>query len=329
MGFPISHNKTLGPDTELNFIGLTANLIDLTITLPEEKRVKSIRLIDVLLRAYRMNDFMTIKDLERCMGMLSYTCQAIPIGHPWLQSCYALQWVQGDHTSNRKISDRVATDLSMFRSFLKSSKKFLTTVPFLDRLGKRKNLFEILADTSGNKNLGFRCYFPHTGEWFGASWKETNWFMPPMQGLGLEAHKMIFQLELLAITMAFKVFGKKLSGRVVILWLDNISVINAINNMSSDLECTMQLLREITITCMSLQILAKAVHICRVNNSSISQRKPIIPKKGDRANYQLVAHILETLDATEIFGKNTINETRAKAVQLFGMSVRARKSRWN
>ena len=55
MGFPISHNKTLGPDTELNFVGLTANLINLTITLPEEKRVKSIWLIDALLKAYRSN----------------------------------------------------------------------------------------------------------------------------------------------------------------------------------------------------------------------------------------------------------------------------------
>ena len=140
-----------------------------------------------------------------------------PWGCPWLQSCHALQWVQGGHISKRKISDRVAANLTMFRSFLKSSKKFLTTVPFLDRLGTQKNLLEILADATVNKNLGFGCYFPHTGEWFGASWTETNWFKPPPWGLGLEAHKMIFQLELLAITMAFKVFGKKLSGHVVIL----------------------------------------------------------------------------------------------------------------
>ena len=99
LGFPISHNKTLGPATKLNFVGLTADLVALSITLPEDKRVKSLKLIDILLQAHKNNQFVTVKDLERCTGMLNYACQAIPVGRPWLQSTYALQWVNGDHVS--------------------------------------------------------------------------------------------------------------------------------------------------------------------------------------------------------------------------------------
>ena len=343
MGFPISHNKTLGPDTELNFVGLTTNLVNLSISLPEDKRLKSIKLIDVLLKAHRLNEFVTIKDLEKCTGMLNYACQAIPFGCPWLQSCYALQWVQGDHTSKRKISDRVAADMAMFKSFLKSSKQFLTSVPFLDRLGTHKNLLEILADASGNKNLGFGCYFPHTGEWFGASWTETNWFTPPPHGLGLEAYKMIFQLELLAITMAFKVFGKKLSGRVVILRSDNISVVNAINNMTSDLECAMQLLREITLTCMSLQILVKAVHIRGIHNSesdAISRRTldkiPAFLKENpsfQKREIELTSNWWRTSwkpsTQRKYSGKTQLMKQGPRQSNFLLTFAKARKSRWN
>ena len=243
----------------------------------------------------------------------------------------------------KKKSDRVTADLSMFRSFLKSSKKFLTTVPFLDRLGKRKNLLEILADVSGNKNLGFGCYFPHTGEWFWASWKQTNWFKPPPQGLGLEAHKMIFQLELLAITMAFKVFRKKLSGCVVILRSDNISVVNAVNNMSSDLECAMQLLRGITITCMSLQILVKAVHISGVNNSesdAISRRTvgkiPAFLKENpsfQKREIELTTNWWQTSwtssSQQKSSGKTQLMKPEPKQYNSSRMSARVKRSWWN
>ena len=47
LGFSVSHNKTLGPATKLNFVGLTADLVDLSITLPEDKHIKSIKLIDI------------------------------------------------------------------------------------------------------------------------------------------------------------------------------------------------------------------------------------------------------------------------------------------
>ena len=37
IGFPISHNKTLGPAMILDFVGLTADLVNLRILLPDDK----------------------------------------------------------------------------------------------------------------------------------------------------------------------------------------------------------------------------------------------------------------------------------------------------
>ena len=104
IGFPISHNKTLGPSTKLDFVGLMADLVHLRILLPEDKRTKCFIMINKLLKAYSHKHFMTVKDLERCMGVLNYACQAIPVDQPWLQSMYALQWILGDHITDRTIS---------------------------------------------------------------------------------------------------------------------------------------------------------------------------------------------------------------------------------
>ena len=263
IGFPISHNKTIGPAQILDFVGLTADLINMRVSLPRDKTIKSLKIINILLSAHNKNKYVSIKQLETCTGILNYACQAMPIGRPWLQSCYALQWANNDHLSDRTISDRVAADLTMFKTLLESNADFIHTVPFLDRLGHFNSPVEIKADAAGNDTLGFGCYLPVTGQWFGKSWSETNWFSPPSN---LVASRMIYQLELFAISIAFRVFAPSLAGRVVVLRSDNLAVVNSINKLSSHLESSMQLLRDLTLTCMSFQILAKATHIPGVLN---------------------------------------------------------------
>ena len=117
---------------------------------------------------------------------------------------------------------------------------------------------------AGNPNLGFGCFLPHTGQWFGQKWTDTDWFT---NNLEIKANKVIYQLELFAITLAFKVFGPSLTGRVVILRSDNSAIVNSISKMSSLLESAMELLQELTLTCMSLQILVKAVLIPGISNT--------------------------------------------------------------
>ena len=64
IGFPISHNKTLGPAMVLEFVELTADLIHLRILLPEDKRQKAIKINNKLISAHRNGSYVKIKDLE-------------------------------------------------------------------------------------------------------------------------------------------------------------------------------------------------------------------------------------------------------------------------
>ena len=260
--------------------------------------------------------------------MLNYACQAIPIGRPWLQSTYALQWAMGDHILKRKVLDLVAKDLNMFRTFLMSTEGFVTTVPFLDRLGVHKGTLEIMADASGNSKIGFVCYCPSTQEWFRGSWTDTNWFKPVKEGgLGYEANTMIFELELFAITLAFKVFRPRLSGRFIILRLDSDAVCKAICHMTSHLEYAMELLRDLTITCMSLQILVSPLHIRGQDNIESNKISRLETSKIDaflqehpsfhKHNIAITSGLQGTLQVTEVFKINRINDNQKIAIELF------------
>ena len=257
--------------------------------------------------------------------MLNCACQAIPVGCPWLQSCYALQWARGDHTTDHTISDLVKQDLEMFKCFLDHDDYSIKSVPFLDRLGKIHSALEIKADAVGNPQLGFGCFLPHTGQWFRKSWRDTDWFTSHS---GLEAHQIIYQLELFAIMMAFRVFGPSLQGRVVILRSDNIAVVNLINGMSSFLEAPMELLCELTLDLHVFADIGKSCSYRRYPQQrirpdqqrqilGISKGKSKIPRSDERAYFQLVATILDTLDATSVFRQNQVLKGQCSALCLF------------
>ena len=89
------------------------------------------------------------------------------------------------------------------------------------------------------------------------------WFKPICEGgLGLDASKYIYPLEMFAITTALKVFGPHLTGCKVILKTDNRSTRDAINKQSTHLECCMELIHEL----ITLQIIVEAEHILGVDN---------------------------------------------------------------
>lgn len=262
IGFPLSHNKTVGPAQQLDFVGLTANLHTLCITLPADKVAKCLTAINSILESHASGAYVTVKELERCAGTLNFASQALPCARPFLQRVYALQWIANDHKTDRTIPDLVAQDLQMFHKFFTDPTLFSNNVPFLRRLGLENSALEIKADAAGNPLLGFGFFLPATGQWGGHLWSETSWFNQPI----LHSKTLIFQLELFAIITAFKQVAHTARGSVVLLRSDNESVVAALNSLTSTLEAPMQLLRDLTLTCMSLQILIVARHISGKEN---------------------------------------------------------------
>ena len=95
IGFPLSHNKTIGPDQIIEYVGLTTDLECMCISLPDDKCQKASTGLDHLLSAHAQEHYITVKDLEKVAGLLNFTCQALPMAKPFLHRLYALQYAGG------------------------------------------------------------------------------------------------------------------------------------------------------------------------------------------------------------------------------------------
>ncbi len=93
----------------------------------------------------------------------------------------------------------------------------------------------------GGITEGFGCWCD--GHWAQGAWSETDWFSEsPLDQEFLHSEKVIYQLEMFAVLMAFRLWGYTLGGRVILLRSDNKGVCHSINNQSSNLTAVIELI---------------------------------------------------------------------------------------
>ncbi len=109
-------------------------------------------------------------------------------------------------------------------------------------------------------------------DWAQGAWSETDWFRNNLlEEQFLHSEKVIYQLEMFAILMAFRLWGHTLGGGTILLRSDNKGVCHSINNQSSNLTAVMELIRELTLLSMTFQVMVKVLHICGWKNLQSNQ----------------------------------------------------------
>ena len=256
IGMPVAEDKTLGPTQLLEYLGLLLNLLDLTLQIPEDKRVKNIEKIDTVIKVFRERSKLTCKEIQKVAGSLNFICAAIPAGKVFLADLYKLlrapdgsKRKQGHH---RRISRPVYEDMLVFRTFLvECSQERFRSIPFLIKDKRFNEELQLFADSAGAKGLGFGCvYGPR---WAYGKWSDTDLFQFITPNIAL--------LELLAIVMATELWVKHLQGQAIVLRSDNTATVASINSMKSEIPAAQQLLKHMSLNCLHHQIFFKAVHI--------------------------------------------------------------------
>jgi hypothetical protein len=79
---PFKKEKTVGPATKLQFLGITLDTITATASIPEKKREELI----THLKPWQTAKSCSITDLQSLIGYLIWVCQVIPHGRPFVQS---------------------------------------------------------------------------------------------------------------------------------------------------------------------------------------------------------------------------------------------------
>ena len=261
IGMPVAIRKTLGPTQVLEYLGLVLNFVSQTGGIPQKKRIKCLWLVNQLIDAHTSGRKVTVKTIQRVAGSLNFIIQALPTGRPFLASLYRLTRTadsgcrkSGHHC---RIMQETCDDMRVFAKFLDAkANNEIKTVPFLNKLQIFNDQLEFFADTTGAENLGFGAYFQ--GQWCQGCWHDTTIFAHGRPNIAL--------LELYAIVIAVETWAPKIAGKSVVLRTDNTATVSFINRMRGDIPAVMTLLRHLALTCLSFQILVKAVHVKGVNN---------------------------------------------------------------
>ena len=109
---PVAEEKTLGPTQFLEYLGLLLNLLDLTLQIPEDKRVKNIEKIDIVISAFWERKTITCKEIQKVAGSLNFICAAIPAGKVFIADLYKL--LRAPDGSKRKQGHHRRASLGQF-----------------------------------------------------------------------------------------------------------------------------------------------------------------------------------------------------------------------
>ena len=90
IGIPVATDKTLGPTTLLEYLGLTLDFALQIIGIPEKKCKKCQKHLDYLLEIYRVKRKITVKSVQKLARSLNFITQALLASRPFLCSLYRL-----------------------------------------------------------------------------------------------------------------------------------------------------------------------------------------------------------------------------------------------
>ena len=237
MGVPL--DKTVGPDTALQFEGIRLDSVRMEARLPEEKLQKCRNLL---------TDFFPPFGLFKGAPVFN---RIIKFYLPYRASLRRLidltKGITKPHYHIR-ISRAAKQDLTMWLQFLT---EFNGRSFFLNDIWETSQTLQLFTDAAGS--IGFGAVFG--AHWFHGLWP-TTW------------HDFkIAILELFPIVLAVHIWGACMADKCVIFFSDNAAVVDIINKQTSKKSAIMVLLRDLVLSCLRHNILFQARHILGFNNS--------------------------------------------------------------
>ena len=252
--FPVALEKTFWGATVLTFLGMLLDTERQVIGIPMDKLLKATHWVNYFLN--KKNKKATIKEFQKLCGILNFLCRCIVPGRAFLRRLYVATTKNGvvlQPHHHVKITAENRLDLLVWKNFLESPDKFYR--PFMDCMTLRATEIDMFSDASGNFKLGFGAYCGL--EWIWGQWNERF----------CSEHKpSIEYLELFAVVAGVLNWIKLFSNRRIVLFCDNQSVVNMINNSSSKCRNCMVLVRLLVAESILRNVRVYARHVRTKDN---------------------------------------------------------------
>ena len=243
LGVPLSEEKTAGPSTRLEFLGIILDSVRMQASLPEEKLCR----IRDIFKTFTSASSVSKRDLLSLLGHLNFAMRIVPQGRAFVSRLLDLS------KSVKNLQDRIMLDQGCL-----SDIHFWSL--FLDQWNGISFFFNEKSETSASMefftdaapSVGFGGFFK--GEWFAGAWPEEILNLP------LDC-KSTALFELYPIVVASLLWGGNWSRKQIIVLCDNEATVNLINKGRSSKPAINRLLRRLTWTCVTGNFIMRAVSI--------------------------------------------------------------------
>ena len=159
LGEPLAPEKTVGPDTVLQFAVITLDLVNGEARLPDEKLQKC----RMLLYNFYKCRTVRLKELQSLIGLLNFTCQVIVPGRAFLRRLNDLTKAVRQPHHHIRLCKGSKQDLLLWIRFLD---EFKGKSFFLEDSWETSHTLELYTDAAGSKGYG-AVFGKH---WFGGEW---------------------------------------------------------------------------------------------------------------------------------------------------------------
>ena len=185
LGVPIAQGKTVGPDSTLQFAGITLESVLPQARLPVDKLHKC----RTLLRTFYKRRKVTLRELQSLLGLLNFTCSVLSQAAQFLRRVIDLTKGARRPYHHIHLSKEVKFDMATWLTFLD---RFNDKTFFLDDKWEPSSSLELLTHAACSKGYG-AIFGQHwfCGAW-PASWTSSN----------------ITFLELFPIVLSLHIWGR-------------------------------------------------------------------------------------------------------------------------
>lgn len=206
LGFVINFTKSsLEPSQQIKFLGFIYNSIDMSLSLPNDKREHISKLVKKFIRLPRV----TIKELAGLIGVLTSACPAVKYGWGYTKCLERQKYLalkkHETYAAKFRPSSVIISDLKWWLQNI-----FFTSNP----LKPKQFELEIYSDAS---RLGWGAFC--NDKRANGKWKTSE----------LKYH--INYLELMAVFFGLKCFARDIRNCSVLLRIDNTTALSYINRM--------------------------------------------------------------------------------------------------
>ena len=258
LGVPIAHDKTIWPTPKLTYVGLVIDTMEMKVRIPTDKLLG---LKALLLEIYSKKK-VTLKEMQKLAGSLSFCSRAIPSSRAFIRPFYdATIGVSKPHHFIR-VTLALKEDI---RFWLISLESFNGDTFYLDSEWLDSTQLQLFTDSAVWGQAGGAAYFqPH--------WIYVDW---PRHWRSSDIVRDITLLELVPIVLAFHIWARIFRDRKIALFTDNKALVSILNKKSSKSKRVMHFVRPLVLQTMFSNIQIRAIHVPGSNSiaDALSRRQ--------------------------------------------------------